>query len=249
MFKEIGQKIIQLASVDSTNNYVASMLKQGKIEHGTVILADEQSAGRGQREAKWQSRAGENLLMSIFTTHDNLSVNQQFVLSQIVALSIIHLLNKYKIDAQIKWPNDILVNEQKIAGILIENQINLHYVKSSILGIGLNVNQKVFDNLNATSIQQKTEQFYSIHDVLMSWISSYNQILSIHQSMGKEKINELYLANLYGYQEKVDVEDENGKFQQKIDHIDEQGNLWLMRNNELKKYDLKEIKFLFRNTF
>ena len=143
--KQIGNKIVRLDSVDSTNNFAANLLREGKIGHGTVILADEQTAGRGQRGASWHSQGGMNLIFSVFVEHDNLSVDEQAHITHWVSLSVNDLLRAHDIASFIKWPNDLLVEDEKIGGILIENQLSGAFIRSSIIGVGLNVNQRFFD--------------------------------------------------------------------------------------------------------
>ena len=133
MLLPFGHRIIHLPSVDSTNNYTANLLREGKIGHGAVILADEQLAGRGQRGASWTSKAGENLLVTFLVTPDNLSVNDQEVLTQFITVSIADFLVKIGISASIKWPNDIYVDGKKLAGILIENALNGGNIATSII--------------------------------------------------------------------------------------------------------------------
>jgi BirA family biotin operon repressor/biotin-[acetyl-CoA-carboxylase] ligase len=212
MFKPIGQKIIQLARVDSTNNYAAILISEGKGEHGTVILAEDQTAGRGQRGAEWQSKAGENLLMTVILDADNLSALDQFVISEVTALSLVSFLRKIGISARIKWPNDILVGENKIAGVLIENQLRGAQVAKSVVGIGLNINQLEFNGLNATSVRSEIDQFMPLMDALLSWVHSFNEEWSFYLSYGREKLEEKYLLQLYGRNRSVYMEDENGQF-------------------------------------
>ena len=149
---QIGQKIIHLESVDSTNNYVANLIKRSEITHGTVIMADEQFAGKGQRGAEWYVKPGENLTFSFFLENVNLSVSQQFYLTQVVSLSLVDVLTTLKLTAQIKWPNDIYIKDRKIAGVLIQNQVSNGMVNTAIIGIGLNVNQQSFEGFSATSL-------------------------------------------------------------------------------------------------
>ena len=124
MLLPFGHRIIHLPSVDSTNNYTANLLREGKIGHGAVILADEQLVGRGQRGASWTSKAGENLLVTFLATPDNLSVSNQEVITQFITVSIADFLGNIGISGSIKWPNDIYVGGKKLAGILIENALN-----------------------------------------------------------------------------------------------------------------------------
>ena len=241
---KIGRKIIRLDSVDSTNNYAANLLKQGEIESGTVILADEQYAGRGQRDAEWLVKPGENLTFSFFLANVNLSVNNQFYLTQLVSLSLIDLLLKFGVSATIKWPNDIYVGQKKIAGVLIENQLAFNQVKSSIFGIGLNVNQQEFDGFKATSMFLESGVSKIPNDVLFSFIESFNKIGGTFSSNQVESIREEYLRNLYLRKIRALFEDELGKFEGEIVNVLDSGELVIDREGELKSYNLKEIKFI-----
>ena len=166
----IGRKIIHLENVDSTNNYTANLLLKGEVDSGTVILADKQTQGRGQRGSVWSSNSGENMLFSLFLSTEILSVNDQFLLSQFVSVSLIQMLRNIGLNAEVKWPNDIYINNKKVAGILIENQLSGYTLKSSIIGVGLNVNQKLFENISATSLYNELGEFISIQSVLFSFI-------------------------------------------------------------------------------
>jgi len=140
----IGSEIIHFKSVDSTSNYIATLLKESKVVNGLVILADEQTEDRGQRGAKWQSTPSQNILCSFYIQHNELLINHQQNITHFVSLAIINCLNHFGLKAKIKWPNDIVIDNKKIAGILIENQFLGQKIKSSIIGIGLNVIQEDF---------------------------------------------------------------------------------------------------------
>ena len=243
----IGQKIIHLDTVDSTNNYTANLQKEGKIQHGTVILADEQTAGRGQRGASWTSSAGENLLLSVYLTPDNLSVVNQPALTQFISLSLIDFLRKIGISGKIKWPNDIYANDQKIAGILIENSIRSSYISASIIGVGFNVNQQSFEGVNATSLKLQNEQHFQLKEVLFSWIQEMN-LLWAELTKGNLKLLESrYKQELYLLNESAFYLDETGEFEGIVRDVDNQGYLILEKNTELEKYDLKEIRLVGRS--
>lgn len=238
----IGRKLIKLEVVDSTNNYAAKLIKSGEIEPGTVILADNQTAGRGQRMAEWRSNPGENLTFSCYVEKVNLSVQRQFVLSQVVALILVEFFNKLGLEAEVKWPNDILVDRKKIAGVLIENQLKGADISSSIIGVGINVNQSNFDGMRATSIYQATGKYKNIQELMFAFISSFNQ--SFERLISQpSSLKEQYMAVLYGTQETIALQDEDGKFQSKIIDILESGKVVITRNNQPKEYDLKEVTF------
>lgn len=240
---QIGRNLIHLESVDSTNNYTANLVKSEGLSSGTVILADEQFAGRGQRGSEWRVEAGMNLTFSFYLEVVNLSVENQFDLSQVVALSICDFLSKNGINAQIKWPNDILVNGRKISGVLIENSISSGKSWRSIIGIGINVNQMRFGKFNATSIQCELGQFYPVKNALYSFIASFNKISE--ELLDKPiELHKRYLAKLYQFEEKKFYKDATGVFEGKICGVEQSGRLLVEKENQIVSYDLKEISFL-----
>lgn len=241
----IGRKIIHLENVDSTNNYAANLLLKEEIYSGTVILADEQTQGRGQRGNVWTSNSGENMLFSLFLTTEILSVNDQFLLSQFVSVSLIEMLKNIGINAEVKWPNDIYVKNKKIAGILIENQLSGSILKSSIIGVGLNVNQKSFENISATSLFNELGEFISIQSVLFSFIYELNKNWNIILSNKKDQILETYLSKLYQKDKVCSYKDDKGVFDAIIEGVTSNGNLILLSpEREKKYYDLKEVSFI-----
>lgn len=144
--------IIWLDSIDSTNEEAKRHISD--IDNLSVLSAYEQTDGRGQRGNTWTSTPGENLMFSIVLKNPKVSARDQFVINEITSLSIVDFLSQHRISARIKWPNDIYVGSKKICGILIENSLRGSGISSSILGIGLNINQRNFDvNLpNPTSM-------------------------------------------------------------------------------------------------
>jgi BirA family biotin operon repressor/biotin-[acetyl-CoA-carboxylase] ligase len=248
---QIGQKIIRLDTVDSTNNYTANLIKQGKILPGAVIMADEQTAGKGQRGAVWSSNAGENLLLSVFLNSANLSLHQQVALTHFAAVSVMETLRKIGISAQIKWPNDIFVGHRKIAGILIENAIVDGQISHSILGIGLNVNQMDFKDLSATSVKLEKMTFYAVEDFLFQLIFVLNKYWELLKNGNLKSLRSIYLDNLYLLEQEAMFEDENGIFKGTIQGISEEGLLTIQKvvNAEiiLRNYDLKEVKFILKS--
>lgn len=136
--------IIDIKETDSTNNYLRNELLKNVLEEGTTITTDFQTAGKGQRGNSWESKKGENLLFSTVLYPVMIKANEQFIISQIVSLAIADTLNSYTENITIKWPNDIYWKEKKICGILIENDLLGDRLNQSIIGIGLNINQKEF---------------------------------------------------------------------------------------------------------
>ena len=135
--------IIWLASTDSTNEEAKRRISD--IDNLSVVSALEQTSGRGQRGNQWYSAPGQNLLFSIVLKSPSLIAKNHFALNEMAALSVTDFLSAYGIKAEIKWPNDIYVGEKKICGILIENSFLGNAISSSIIGIGLNINQRNFN--------------------------------------------------------------------------------------------------------
>ncbi len=239
--EEIGRSIIRLESVDSTNNYTANCGRRGELRHGAVIMAVEQTGGRGQMGTVWNSEAGKNLTFSVYLERVNLSVERQFILTKIVSLSLVSLLERYGIAAQIKWPNDIFVGDEKIAGVLIENTIQGNDLKRSIVGVGLNVNQENFGDLAATSFKRELGTHLSLEDVLFSFIGRFNAEIA---AIDVGQLNKAYLRALYWLGESRVFRDATGEFQGIIRGVNDLGALMVDRAGDLRSYQLKEIAFI-----
>lgn len=160
----IGEQIIRLATVDSTNKYAAKALAAGEVGHGTVIVADEQTAGQGQRGRQWLTAPGLDLAMSVVLLPERLPVMAQFNLAKAAALAVhdvvaecLRSAGKDPAEVRIKWPNDILIGRSKVAGMLIANEVHGAFVASAIVGIGMNVNGTGLEStLAATGLVQET---------------------------------------------------------------------------------------------
>ena len=153
-------------TIDSTNTRL--LADQAGLPDRTVYAALFQTAGRGQKGNRWESRPGENLTFSILVKPQQLAVREQFILSQVVALGLLDFLRAEGVEASIKWPNDIYVGDRKICGTLIENVLSDRYVAAAVAGIGLNLNQRVFDPSipNPTSLSLVTGKEYDVHETL-----------------------------------------------------------------------------------
>jgi BirA family biotin operon repressor/biotin-[acetyl-CoA-carboxylase] ligase len=163
---KFGKQVFKLESVDSTNNYAANLINKGIAEQGAVVLADFQTKGRGQRGNSWHSAPGMNLCASFIYYPDNLALLEGITLNWWFAVSIVEALQRYGVNASVKWPNDLYVEQLKIGGILIETNNQGAFIKSAIIGVGINLNQQVFPELNATSIKLCTEKHVQLEDFL-----------------------------------------------------------------------------------
>ncbi|MEX2595875.1 MAG: biotin--[acetyl-CoA-carboxylase] ligase, partial [Salibacteraceae bacterium] len=149
--------------VDSTNIHTNNLISQSDIDPWTIVSADYQQLGRGQRGKSWISEPFQNLTFSV-AFQPLISVVKQFDVSMNVMISLMEVLESYGLNPQLKWPNDVMVNGRKIAGILIENQVRSSRIDWSIVGIGLNVNQVEFPKFNWSATSIKNES--SMHNEL-----------------------------------------------------------------------------------
>ena len=192
-------KILHFIDLDSTNSYAKSYAEENQLVDPIIISTDFQTHGKGQINNIWQSERSKNLLMSLIIKLP-LLIQDQFHLNIMISLSIIDLLKDMNLtNLSIKWPNDILVHNDKIAGILIENKVYNDLLKYSVIGIGVNVNQKYFPSFDrhATSIMNETSKLENIHEIKLSLISKiqiryFNYIKDLESQLN-EYLEYLYL--------------------------------------------------------
>lgn len=242
-----GKNIIHLKEVHSTNSYTAEMLSNSApIAEGSVIMADFQTAGKGQSGAIWESLPKENLLFSIYYRPHFLKIADQFMLSIAISLAICDFLKNYIEDVAIKWPNDIYVGNQKIAGILIENSIQQDVINNSIIGIGLNINQKVFSAQakNACSLIQLTGIQYDLPQMLQSLCECIEERYNAIKSQNYQNIRLDYLKQLYRLQQPANYMINDLLQIGTIEGIDEIGRLALAFEGSVHYFNNKEITFI-----
>lgn len=244
----VGADLIVLPEVDSTNSYAQNLLKSSRPSNGTVILAEKQSDGRGQRGTSWIAEPGQNITLSIILYPKSLSINKQFYLSRITALAVLEFcrnITEIK-NFRIKWPNDIYFEKQKVAGILIENGLRGNLLSYSITGIGLNLNQSSFgDLINATSLALITGKTFVLKEAVKSLLQHFEKrYLQLHSNKFQQ-IESDYLNELVGLNEILSFNDNHGNFDGTIKGVTEEGKLIVYSTERGKKeYDLKEIKFI-----
>lgn len=247
----VGRNIIFLPEVESTNSYAINLLKNVNVSEGTLIHTAKQIKGKGQRGNDWQSESEKNITATFILKPSFLSLNKQSVLYQITALAVYDLLAQ-KIDSgqndiKIKWPNDVLVNEKKMAGILIENIMSGNKIQNSIIGIGINVNQLVFPKeLNATSMVTYCEKEQDLM-VLLELLSSFLEKYYLMIKTGKfEEISDLYKSRFFRLGEYCRFSINGAISEKKVIGPGASGLLQLEdRNGIVNEYDVKQIKWIF----
>jgi BirA family transcriptional regulator, biotin operon repressor / biotin---[acetyl-CoA-carboxylase] ligase len=239
--------IIDLDTVDSTNNYAANMLKLSSPPAGTVITAQEQTNGRGQRGSSWTAFKGDNLLASIIVYPKFLAPDETFMLSRITALAIREAIEALTDkDVFIKWPNDIIVGGKKICGILIENNWSDFKIQSAIIGFGINVNQEKFMIPKATSVKNVIGHFIPISEIQKTTLAFFDNWYSRLESGQKDFIKAEYEKHLFKKNEMAEFIFEDRKIKASIQGVNASGHLILLdsEGNKLSA-DLKQIAMLY----
>jgi len=241
----IGHKIIRLDNVNSTNSFLSENLNDSSFFEGVVVVANAQTQGRGQGENLWHSNSGDNLLFSVLL-QPKCDLIYQFYLNQFIAVSICQTLKQFGLDCQIKWPNDILVNKKKIAGILIENKIQGRMLHSSIVGVGLNVNQSDFPDqfINPTSMKLLLKDSIDINHVLETLIVQLEKHYFQFKRNELNVINENYQSLLFKRNEKAYFIIKGKRVETIIREVNKQGEIVLEIDNELKSFSNSEIKMI-----
>ncbi len=246
----LGKVLHALALVDSTNDEAKILLSKSKPLEGTVIIALQQSRGRGQYGNVWNTAPGENLTFSIILYPKFLSATRQFLLSQAVALGIRDGLQMYLPEpVYIKWPNDIVTSGKKVCGVLIENSLQGSTLADSVVGIGINVNQTDFEGLpHASSLKNLAERTFNLDQVLhrvLSCIEGYYLQLLANRDM---QVEQSYLQHLYLLGQHTVFEADGRRFEGSISGVDKNGKLLIETTNGVKAFGIKEVSIAARSS-
>lgn len=238
--------MIRLTETDSTSNHLSRLADTCLPEEFTVVSADYQTAGKGQRGNSWEAEAGKNLLFSFILYPGFLVVRKQFLLSKLISLSIKEALEAYATGFSIKWPNDIYYNDLKICGILLENQLTGTRIERCIAGVGINVNQQTFHSpapnpVSLFNICGSEQDRTALLDNILQKVSHYYQLL---QAGEEALIDRLYAASLYRKEGFHPYTDANGAFSARIVEVLPEG-LLILEDSEGKQrsYAFKEVQF------
>lgn len=241
---KLSGHVIWHHEVTSTNEVAKSMQQLKSYPEGTMVAAMYQTAGKGQAAQTWQSQAGKNILCTLMLNPAFIDIADQVYLNMAVSLSVVDLLHKLGVDAKIKWPNDIYVNHKKIAGLLIENQLQGTAIKSSLVGLGLNVNQTAFINLPyAISLTQVTQITYNLNNLLVEWLSCFTPWYTKLKLKQFQSINHQYHSYLMGINVNQTFVDEHGEFVGQIKKVNQHGQLVVSTPSGLQSYQVKQIKW------
>jgi len=235
-----------LPSCHSTNEVAQDLLQSGVAE-GTIVITDDQFAGKGQAGNEWRSFPGQNLTFSLILRPTFILPKEQFLITVVLSLGIKEALEEILPgEVKIKWPNDIFFNNRKIAGLLIENVLRGNHYDSCIAGIGLNVNQTEFTKeIRAASAKIATGQSLDLNLMLNSLMKSISDYYIKLQTETHNLLVDRYHQSMLGLGEDRKFRAEGGEFEGVIEGTDEFGRLQVRKGNKLLVFQHKEIKMLF----
>jgi BirA family transcriptional regulator, biotin operon repressor / biotin---[acetyl-CoA-carboxylase] ligase len=235
-----------LDTVDSTNNYAMANIRAGMAKHGMAIFAREQTAGKGQRGKTWQTLPGQNIALSLILNTDTLRADQQFYLSMCIALGVNDFIKEHAGgETAIKWPNDLYWRDRKAGGILIETVFKGTAWKWAVVGIGININQTIFDKSlpNPVSLSQITGKTYNVIALAKQL---YNFVIKRVEGLATVKadiIAQEYNSNLYKLNQTVKLKKASAIFKTTIKGVSLSGQLHTADTME-RQFDFGEVKWV-----
>lgn len=245
----IGRNVIELPAVDSTNTYLAKLLQTTSLNDGTAIMAQFQSAGRGQRGSAWESERGSNLLVSYVSFPASLKADEHFTFNQAMCLGVRDFIARHtSLPVMIKWPNDIMVGNGKISGLLIENSIRGSIIYQCIVGIGININQRRFGNYSPQSVSLSllNDKNFNLHECFQELSKSISKWYTIFTIGNKRMIKESYSEWLFRKGVPAIYETGGRRFKGTIQGTMPNGELVIVQEDGFEYiFKNKEVKFLF----
>ncbi|QBN20148.1 biotin--[acetyl-CoA-carboxylase] ligase [Flavobacterium nackdongense] len=241
-------KLIKLDAIDSTNDFLRGLASKQILDNFTVVTAENQTKGKGQMGAVWDSEPSKNLIMSILVYDFVTDVNRLFDINIVVSISIIQALEDFNIpELSVKWPNDIMSYTKKVGGILIENSIKSDGRIHSIVGLGLNVNQINFENLpKASSLAVICKTTFDKEKILMKIIEKLKQNSQIW-AQNSDLFWSEYSNRLFKIGIPMAFADQNQQnFMGIIQGVSDSGKLSvLLEDDSIAEFDIKEIQMLY----
>lgn len=242
-----GDNVISISSVGSTNEVAAELLETGPAE-GTVVSTDDQVAGKGLGTNSWHSEPGMNLTFSLILYPNFLKPMDAFKLNAFTALGIAETVEELTgKEVKIKWPNDVLADDQKISGILIRNHVESQAIKSSVIGIGFNVNQQNFGDEKygrATSLKCMTEKDWDRTEVMQKLLARLEFWYTKLREGQIAEVDQSYLAKMWKLNEETNAVWKGEETRVKMKGLESNGRLIIEHQGEESAVDIKEVQFL-----
>jgi BirA family biotin operon repressor/biotin-[acetyl-CoA-carboxylase] ligase len=230
-----GEPFNILPTTDSTNNHAMNEARLGRTSDGAAYFALDQYQGKGQRAKTWNSKPGENIILSVVKDCSGFQLKDQFQLSVAVALACFDFFSAYAGDeTRIKWPNDIYWRDRKAGGILIENMVKSARWDKAIIGMGININQTTFDALEGkpVSLKQITGKTFDPITLAKKLCDHLERRFSMLENSPFDQLLSSYNEHLYKIDELVHFKRNNIMFQAKVKGVDKNGQLLIMQGVE-----------------
>ena len=231
----IGEPFNILPTTVSTNNHAMNEARLGQTSDGAAYFALDQYQGKGQRDKTWNSKPGENIILSVIKDCSGFHLNNQFQLSVAVALACFDFFSAYAGDeTRIKWPNDIYWRDRKAGGILIENMVKSDRWGKAIIGMGININQTTFDTIEGkpVSLKQITGKSFDPISLAKELCQHLEHRFLVLENKPFDQLLSAYNDQLYKKDELVPFKRNNIQFQAKVNGVDKDGHLLIMHGVE-----------------
>ena len=244
----LGKEVVHLPTCQSTNDIASDLLARGHAE-GLLVITDSQTAGRGQRGHSWDTQPGQNLTCSILFRPQFVPLTQQFTLHLFVSLALYDWAEHLGVTRpQIKWPNDLYADDEKLGGILIENTVKGSKLEGSVVGIGININQTAFGHLRATSLTLHTGQRHQLPEVLETLLFKLEKR---YLQLKRGHLNQLwndYHQRLLGLDEDRVFRTSGQSWRGTIKEVNAHGQLCIHKTDGQKEsFAHGEIEWVFEN--
>ena len=230
-----GEPFNILPTTDSTNNHAMNEARLGQTSDGAAYFALDQYQGKGQRDKTWNSKPGENIILSVVKDCSGFHLNNQFQLSVAVALACFDFFSAYAGDeTRIKWPNDLYWRDRKAGGILIENMVKSNQWDKAIIGMGININQTTFDTIEGkpVSLKQITGKSFDPISLAKELCQHLEHRFLVLENKPFDQLLSAYNDQLYKKDELVPFKRNNIQFQAKVNGVDKDGHLLIMHGVE-----------------
>lgn len=241
----LGKKVIFLPQCHSTNQEARTLALSGGLKHGTLIWTDYQESGKGQQGNIWVSEKEKNLLITLYLSSLIIKPSDHYLLNLVSSLAIRDILSKAlpSSTVEVKWPNDVYADDNKIAGILIETVISGGVLEHAFCGMGINVNQSYFGLSTATSLFMRSGRSFDRDEVAENTLVSFEKYYSLMVNQPSLLIQE-YLGQLRWIGEIHTYKIAGSESEGVITSIDNHGKLVLRIGNKSASFDVKEVEFL-----
>ncbi|MCG9880826.1 MAG: biotin--[acetyl-CoA-carboxylase] ligase [Bacteroidia bacterium] len=241
----IGEYSVYIEQTTSTNDELKLLINSSNLPEGALVHTQFQSKGRGQLQNTWESEFGSNLLLSLYLKPQFLLVEEQIWLNLMISLALRDTVQEFcSQSVSIKWPNDIFIEDKKVAGILIENVLQGKRIRMSVIGIGLNLNQESFSAPNAASIKNFSGNMVDPTAARKTLCEKLNHYYALLLGNKRELLWDLYHTHLFAKGKSALFEKDGIFLEGEILGIDKKGRLHIMHGDEIKSYANKEIKLI-----